>query len=205
MKPNKSVVYCNNCERKKILFDTEKAAENFMKFNNEEIESISGYSPNRSYFCIFCNGWHITSKKDFIGLSKNEKLFEKYIQENEPLVKNIENIDKSKKIDVLTVISHIYNEGNFLTDDIESARKEKKYIKIQELENKIKKMTDSEKEEFFSENINIINTKIELLLNSEKLHKIKLKKLREELMNLYIFRKKYTIIRKKRNSWKYKN
>ena len=56
MKPNKSFVYCTDSNRRKMLFETEKKAENFMKFNNEEIEKESGYSPQRSYYCIFCTG-----------------------------------------------------------------------------------------------------------------------------------------------------
>ena len=76
MKPNKSFVYCTDSNRRKMLFETEKKAENFMKFNNEEIEKESGYSPQRSYYCIFCTGWHLTSNKKILLSSTKEKLVE---------------------------------------------------------------------------------------------------------------------------------
>ena len=43
MKPNKNIVYCTDCNRRKMLFETEKKADNFMKFNNDEIEEETGY------------------------------------------------------------------------------------------------------------------------------------------------------------------
>lgn len=81
MKPTKNKVFCRNCERVKMLFETQKKADNFIKFNKEEIESKSGYSPERSYYCVFCDGWHLTSIKEKIGVSNNERILENYIKE----------------------------------------------------------------------------------------------------------------------------
>lgn len=81
MKPTKNKVFCRNCERVKMLFETQKKADNFIKFNREEIESKSGYSPERSYYCMFCDGWHLTSIKEKIGASNNEIRFDNYIKE----------------------------------------------------------------------------------------------------------------------------
>ena len=61
MKP-KRAMYCLESRKRKILFDTEKKANTFMKFNAEDIEKQSGYRPIRSYFCISCGGYHVTSK-----------------------------------------------------------------------------------------------------------------------------------------------
>jgi hypothetical protein len=75
MKPTKNRIYCNDSGRIKMLFETEKKANLFIKFNSEEIESESGYSPIRVYFCISCNGWHVTSKEDHQDMiSKTEYL-----------------------------------------------------------------------------------------------------------------------------------
>jgi hypothetical protein len=63
MKPNKSKVYCRDAGRSKILFETEKKAMNFIKFNAEDIKAASGYSPTRTYFCVSCGGYHVTSNK----------------------------------------------------------------------------------------------------------------------------------------------
>ena len=65
MKPTKNRVFCKDCGRSKMLFETEKKATTFIKFNGEDIEKESGFKPERSYFCTFCGGWHVTSKKEF--------------------------------------------------------------------------------------------------------------------------------------------
>lgn len=80
MKPTKSKVFCRNCNRHKMLFETEKKANLFIQFNQEEIQEVSGYSPQRSYFCLFCGGWHVTSIKEEIGTTKNESLYQAYIE-----------------------------------------------------------------------------------------------------------------------------
>ena len=154
MKPNKNIVYCTDCNRRKMLFETEKKADNFMKFNNDEIEEETGYSPERSYYCILCDGWHLTSKKGYVGLSQKEKLIEKYTQEKG--IKNVENQDRSEKI----VISEMPDSSllekhenlNLKREREEIKKKEKEDArekKRQDLENKIKEMPDSQKDDFF--------------------------------------------------------
>lgn len=84
MKPTKNRVYCRDCGRQKILFETEKKANTFIKFNGEEIESESGYSPTRSYYCISCSGWHVTSSKEAANIkSQTEIVLERYREEKE--------------------------------------------------------------------------------------------------------------------------
>lgn len=102
MKPTKNRVFCKDCGRHKMLFETEKKAETFIRFNSEEIDTESGYSPVRSYYCMFCNGWHVTSKSETLRLkSKTEVIIEKYSHYKEARVlerkKNIELRDKSIK------------------------------------------------------------------------------------------------------------
>lgn len=60
MRPNKRI-FCRECSRKKILFDTEKKALNFIKWNGDEIEATTGRRPVRVYYCTCCGGWHTTS------------------------------------------------------------------------------------------------------------------------------------------------
>lgn len=202
MKPNKSVVYCNNCERRKILFDTEKSAENFMKFNNDEIKLKSGRNPKRSYYCVFCMGWHITSKEEFIGLTKNEIYFDKYTLEKVEI--NTENVDRSQKIGgVKNELSDISEQEIYFSKKSE-VKKNEKYLKNQDLENKLEQMTYEQKEVFFSENIENIKNEIKLLNNSKEVNKKKIYQLNEDLQNLYVFRKKHIKIEKK-NNWKYKS
>lgn len=62
-----SRVFCNECNRKKLLFETEGKARNFIKFNSDEIEHVNGFAPNRTYYCESCGGWHVTHKEDTGG------------------------------------------------------------------------------------------------------------------------------------------
>ena len=55
-------MFCRECHRTKILFDSESKANNFIRFNADEIEECNGYAPKRSYYCIVCGGWHVTHK-----------------------------------------------------------------------------------------------------------------------------------------------
>lgn len=65
MKPTKNRVFCRDCRRVKMLFDTQEKADAFILRNQEQIKEESGYSPKRSYHCIVCGGWHVTSGDTF--------------------------------------------------------------------------------------------------------------------------------------------
>lgn len=79
MKPTKNRIYCRDCGRFKMVFENEKKANTFIKFNGDEIEAASGFAPIRAYYCIVCGGWHVTSKEEVPGLkSPTEIRLEKY-------------------------------------------------------------------------------------------------------------------------------
>ena len=63
MKPTKNLYYCCDCGRTKMLFETEKKALTFIRFNAEEIASrnADGKAPARAYYCVACLGWHTSS------------------------------------------------------------------------------------------------------------------------------------------------
>ena len=61
MKPKNNRVWCPDCGRPKMLFETESKAKNFIKWNGEEIDSHGGEL--RPYYCPGCCGWHISSKE----------------------------------------------------------------------------------------------------------------------------------------------
>jgi len=87
MKPTKNRFFCKDCGKSKMLFETEKKANTFIKFNSEEIEEETGYKPERSYFCTFCSGWHVTSQKEYLVIkSRTEKILDLYEQEKEKKV-----------------------------------------------------------------------------------------------------------------------
>ena len=62
MKPTKNRFFCVEASKLKMLFETEKKALNFIKFNASEIIETQGYAPVRAYLCGFCGGWHVTSR-----------------------------------------------------------------------------------------------------------------------------------------------
>lgn len=80
MKPTKNKVFCLECGRAKMLFETEKKANTFIKFNSNEIAEQNGHAPIRSYFCIACNGWHVTSRESAtpFKMSLSEKVIKNY-------------------------------------------------------------------------------------------------------------------------------
>lgn len=47
-----------------MLFPTEKRADNFIRFNADEIMEETGKAPVRSYYCELCGGWHVTSNSN---------------------------------------------------------------------------------------------------------------------------------------------
>ncbi len=62
-----------------MLFETSTKAGTFIKFNKDEIEEESGFAPKRSYFCIACGGWHVTSRDEIPNYkSRTEVVLEKY-------------------------------------------------------------------------------------------------------------------------------
>ena len=61
MKPTRNKHFCNGCGRTKMLFESQSKADNFIKFNGEDILEETGRKPVRSYYCDFCGGYHVTS------------------------------------------------------------------------------------------------------------------------------------------------
>ena len=62
MKPIKNRIFCMECQRPKMLFESKSKAINFIKFNSDEIKNENGIAPIRVYFCKSCGGWHVTSR-----------------------------------------------------------------------------------------------------------------------------------------------
>ena len=81
MKPSKRI-YCRECGRSKLLFETEQKALRFIKFNADEIEAETGRKPERAYYGECCGGWHTTSMKNKPhSLTRVNKVLEAYYRE----------------------------------------------------------------------------------------------------------------------------
>ena len=85
MKPTKNRVFCRECGRLKMLFENEKQALTFIKFNANNFDNKA---PTRAYYCEACFGWHVTSRD---GESYKNPMTENMI-ENYNQVKGINNL-----------------------------------------------------------------------------------------------------------------
>ncbi len=81
MKPKNNIVHCYGCHRSKMLFETKAKADNFIKYNKDNILEENGFAPVRSYYCEFCCGYHVTSNSSTaVGEMINEKEHEILMQ-----------------------------------------------------------------------------------------------------------------------------
>ena len=75
-KPSKKRIFCPDCGKPKILFETEKEAKTFIKFNSDDIEQGDKLRP---YYCPACCGYHISHKKHFKGFdTRIDKMIDDY-------------------------------------------------------------------------------------------------------------------------------
>ncbi len=123
MKPIKNRFFCRDCGRIKMLFQTEKQANTFIRYNADEINEESGVKPIRSYYCISCDGYHVTSKNKIADLkSFTETVLEDYKKGNENSshhqAKNTkgELIEKSKNS--IQKIENVYRETKAIRNSL---------------------------------------------------------------------------------------
>ncbi len=60
-KPNKNRIFCPDCAKPKMLFESEAKALNFIKWNGGKLETEG--KPLRAYYCPSCCGWHISHQE----------------------------------------------------------------------------------------------------------------------------------------------
>jgi len=81
MKPSKSRVMCPDCGRQKMLFESEKKAQNFLKFNEVAVNP-DGTREMRVYYCPACCGYHISSHQYRGSNKRTDKIIEKYREDS---------------------------------------------------------------------------------------------------------------------------
>lgn len=57
-KPNKNRIFCPDCAKPKMLFESQSKALNFIRWNGDKLETNG--KPLRTYYCPACCGWHIS-------------------------------------------------------------------------------------------------------------------------------------------------
>jgi hypothetical protein len=121
MKPTKNRVFCFDCGKHKMLFESENKANRFIQFNSEEIESENGYAPNRSYYCIACAGWHVTHKQDnIVEQSRTERVLKQYDQYKQER-KERQRLAQIKAKDIQQELQRIFDSVEKLMALIETA------------------------------------------------------------------------------------
>ncbi len=130
MKPTKNRVFCYDCGRHKMVFETEKKANTFIKFNSGEIEKETGQAPTRAYFCIACNGWHVTSKNEVLNIkSKTELVLEEFEQKRKLKETRRQEIQMQQKEELKILIKEIHDNINQITKSFEQKDKCFKLLK----------------------------------------------------------------------------
>lgn len=61
MKPTKNQFFCLAAGRAKMLFESEAKAQNFIRYNAQDMINEGKKAPVRIYYCSHCCGWHVTS------------------------------------------------------------------------------------------------------------------------------------------------
>ncbi len=72
MKP-KNRIFCPDCGKPKMLFESEQKAQNFLRWNSDDIHNGGKLHP---YYCKACGGWHLShvEHKDFYDDRIDERI-----------------------------------------------------------------------------------------------------------------------------------
>lgn len=90
---------CPECGRSKMLFESEAKANNFIKWNGDDIDTHGGEL--RPYYCPACGGYHISSKPYKASYDHNtENLIQRYKKDVELNKLLIPQTSKGEKIDM---------------------------------------------------------------------------------------------------------
>jgi hypothetical protein len=65
-----------------MCFDTRKKADNFIRYNWDNILEEHEKAPVRSYYCLFCAAWHVTSNRSTISGERLDERDRDRIQSN---------------------------------------------------------------------------------------------------------------------------
>lgn len=67
-------IFCYGCRKHKMFFETQAKADNFIRYNSENILEEKGKAPVRSYYCEMCGGYHVTSNpSEEVGERLNQR------------------------------------------------------------------------------------------------------------------------------------
>lgn len=88
---------CPDCGKQKMLFETEKKAQGFIKWNADDIPNGEYLRP---YYCPSCCGWHISHKQHWEGYDDNTERLIGAFERSRKTAKSATKIDKLIHYDV---------------------------------------------------------------------------------------------------------
>lgn len=108
-----------------MLFEEKKNADNFIRFNKDEIFEENGKAPVRSYYCVFCSGWHVTSNPSLEQGEEQDKRDMDLIESTISIRRDISSITAALNQKITDIKCAIY-----LSDDDYDIYKEYEYCRI---------------------------------------------------------------------------
>ena len=128
MKPKHNRVMCADCGKQKMLFESESKANNFIKWNGDDIDAHGGVL--RAYYCPSCGGWHISHKEHKRNYdSSTDRLIEAYKRSVKTSDLKVFGSDKVlAEYDKLMLANDIWNSIPQEAKDYSSKNKVKKCI-----------------------------------------------------------------------------
>lgn len=96
MKPTRRIM-CPDCGKQKMLFETEKKAQGFIKWNADEIPHGEDL---RAYYCPSCCGWHISHKQHWEGYDTNTERLIGAFERSRKTTSSVKKIDKLIHYDI---------------------------------------------------------------------------------------------------------
>jgi len=116
---------CPDCGRQKLLFETEKKAQTFIKFNGDEVNP-DGTRELRPYYCPACCGYHISSKPyrgNYEG--RTDRLIERYYRDKKTVFDILVAHDPETEEEIKKVLKGI--SGHTPSEEEHDVRRYKKY------------------------------------------------------------------------------
>lgn len=97
MKPKHNRKMCPLCGKQKMIFETKEKAENFIKYNgNDLLKGNKTIDDLRVYYCEGCLGYHISSKPFKVSYKNDMKKLIKAFN-----LQNVNNSELDEKLKLL--------------------------------------------------------------------------------------------------------
>lgn len=152
MRPKHSI-FCRDAGKSKLVFETEKKAWNFIRFNGQEILEESGKIPCRVYYCESCGGYHTSSKRNpGIIKSRTPDIIDAYKRETGKInnfILSKEQLEEISRIifNLEKIVGSLLNNKNSKEEYEEKMKEVSKLFKklngYEGNKNRIKKITNS--------------------------------------------------------------